>query len=189
MAESAYVDIPISSANRLINHGPTVLVSTRDEKGRYDIAPVAWVSPVQKDPPKLLLVLGRHSQTYRNIISRKEFVVCIPHLDQATLLMKTGSSSGATVDKFSEFKIDTFRASRLDALIPHGCIGYIECTLSNNFQEDDADILVGEVLVAKADKRVFTKRLMVESPEGKTLHHLGGTMFCTPSGSVTDMKK
>jgi len=187
MPESKYVDVAIKSANRLINHGPTVLVSTRDEKGRYDIAPVAWISPVQKDPPKLLLVLDRNSQTYRNIIARKEFVVCVPHVDQAKLLIKTGSSSGAKVDKFSEFKIETFHASKLDVLIPQGCIGYIECALSNHFQEDDADILVGDVLAAKADNKAFTKRLMVEGPEGKTLHHLGGTAFCTPSGGIVDV--
>jgi len=188
MPESKYIDVAITSANRLINHGPTVLVSTRDEKGSYDIAPVAWASPVQKDPPKLLLVLGRHSQTYRNIIKQKEFVVCVPHVDQAKLLIKTGSSSGAKIDKFSEFKIKTFKASKLDILIPQGCIGYIECTLSNYFKEDDADIVVGQVLVAKADNKAFTKRLMVEGPEGKTLHHLGGTAFCSPSGDITDVK-
>jgi len=176
-----YINIAISSTNRLINHGPTVLVSTRDKAGKYDIAPVAWISPFQKSPPKMLLVVHSGSQTYRNIVAGKRFAVCVPHADQAELVIKTGSCSGVSVDKFKEFGIETFPATKVDALIPEGCVGYLECNFSTSFDED---IVVCDVLAAKVDKNAFDKRLLTESPAGKTLHHLGGTSFSTPSDKI-----
>ncbi|MCK5076529.1 MAG: flavin reductase family protein [Calditrichia bacterium] len=173
--------------NRLINHGPTVLVSTHDEQGKYNIAPIAWVSPVQKSPPKLLLVVGKSHKTYSNIIATKEFVVCVPHANQAGLVIQTGTSKGAETNKFLDFHIESFKAEKLNILIPDGCVGYLECKLSNRLEQEKVDIIIGEIIAAKAVKAAFSERMLIEKPEGKTLHHLGGSLFCTPSDNIIEI--
>jgi flavin reductase (DIM6/NTAB) family NADH-FMN oxidoreductase RutF len=179
-----YVEVPDDNWYRLINHGPTVMVSTRDKNGIYNIAPIAWCSPVQKNPPKLLTVIGRSHKTYTNIMETGEFVVCVPHINQAKLVRQTGKSTGDDIRKFDEFAIKAFSANEVDILIPEGCVGFIECRVSNRSQQEKVDIIVGEVLSASALESVFEERLLAEKPEAKTLHHLGGSMFAFPADGL-----
>jgi len=181
-----YQEIPLDSAHRLINHGPVGLVATRSEQGVYNIAPIAWISPVQKDPPKLLAVVGHSHQTYRNIVETKEFAVCVPHFSQTRLIRQTGKSTGAEIDKFREFKIKTFHANHLDFMLPQGCLGYLECTVFKHYVQEKTDIIVGSILSASVMQSMFDKRFLTEKAEGKTLHHLGGSLFCTVSDQLID---
>ena len=175
-----YVELPTNMAHRLINHGSIILLSTRDENGVYDIAPIAWCSPVRKEPPKLLAVVGHGHQTYRNLIATGEFIACVPHVSQIEMVQKTGSVSGRDVNKFSDLNIQTFHGKKIDALVPQDCIGWIECKIWDRLALDKTDIIVGDIVHAAVDSEAFDERLLVEKPEGKTLHHLGGHLFATP---------
>jgi len=179
-----YTEIGIESANRLINHGPVVLVSTKDKKGLYDTAPVAWTSPVAKSPPMLLIVVGKKHKTYENIAESKEFIVCVPHISQVQLVLKTGSVSGKDVDKFDSLNITSFAGKKVDALIVEGCVGYIECKMVKIIETEDAGIIIGQVLLAAADEQAYSERLVCEKQAGKTLHHLGGNAFAVPGDEI-----
>ncbi len=181
-----FVDLPVETAHRIINHGPVVLVSTRDESGSYDVAPIAWTSPVHKTPPRLLVVVGRRHKTHANIKATGEFIVCVPGLSQVEMVKKTGSVSGKEVDKFSEFDIDTIRGNEIDALVPKECVGFIECRIVESIEIGLVDIFVGEPVSASVDKAAYDERLLTEKEAGKTLHHLGGRIFAVPSDSVEE---
>jgi len=179
--------IPTDSAHRLINHGPTVLVSTRDEKGNYNIAPIAWNTPVGKNPPALLVVVGKSHMTNEYIKETNEFIVCIPHKKQTEMVLKTGNISGYEVNKFTEFNIDTFRADNVKALVPVDCIGYSECKIKKTVELEKVDIFIALVVQAWSQKDVFTDRLLVEKVEAKTIHHLGGHLFSVPDSEILDL--
>ena len=177
----AYKTIEMKSWNRLINHGPTILVSTRDKNNNYNIAPIAWNCPVQKDPARVLAVIGHSHRTYKNIMATGEYVICVPHQSQAKLVMQTGKSTGEAVDKFEFFSIKTFTAETVDIRIPEGCIGYLECKLHSRLPLEKVDIMVGEVLKTMVNSTGFDGRMRTELAAGKSLHHLGGDTFTLPS--------
>lgn len=181
-----YLELPAGTAHRLINHGPVVLVATRSADGRYDIAPVAWNCPAGKDPARLLVVVGRAHRTHRNIVETGRFIVCVPHADQVDMVLAAGSVSGADADKYAECEIAAFPGGQVDALVPDGCVGYIECALDATHALEAADIFVGTVLRHAADPAAFDGRLMTETAAGKTLHHNGGAVFSTPADAVID---
>lgn len=183
-----YTDIPVESAHRLINHGPVVLVSTRDENGKYDIAPIAWTSPVHKTPPRLLVVIGKRHKTYENIKATGEFIVCVPHKSQVDMVKKTGSVSGKESDKFEDMNIEAFSGKKVDAKVPVDSVGYIECKVVNGLEIGLVEIVVGEPVTAAADKEAYNERLFTEKKAGKTLHHLGGRIFAVPSDEITEPK-
>ena len=54
--------VPLEKANRLINHGPTVLVSA-SHGGKADVMAASWVCGLDFAPPKIMLVLGSTSLT------------------------------------------------------------------------------------------------------------------------------
>jgi hypothetical protein len=48
--------VDLAHANRLINHGPTVLVSSQHE-GRRNVMAAAWSMPVEFTPPRVAVVI------------------------------------------------------------------------------------------------------------------------------------
>ncbi|MHC4519631.1 MAG: flavin reductase family protein [Planctomycetota bacterium] len=181
---SAYVDIPLDQSHRLINHGSVVLLSTKNLDGTYDIAPVAWNCPASKSPPKLLVVVGRMHRTWENMERTGQFIAVVPHRSQRTLVMQTGSISGQDVNKFERFGIDAFPGARVDALIPRGCVGFLECEVENKLSVLKADAILGQVLGSAVVPTAFDGRLLVETEAGQTLHHLGGAIFATPAAQI-----
>ena len=95
--QDGYVEMSLDQSHRLINHGPVVLVSTRNADGTYDVAPVAWNCPASKDPPMLLVMVGRGHRTWENIDRTGEFIAVVPHRSQSELVIAAGSVPGEAV--------------------------------------------------------------------------------------------
>jgi len=172
-----YKEIKEDVAYRLINHGPVVLVSTRSEKGVYNIAPVAWTCPVEKSPSRVLIALGRGHKTYENIKETGEFALCVPVEKMAKLVRETGSVTGRKTDKFKEFNIKSFRCSKLDLLVPEDCLGWIETNVSQEFIVDHVSLVIGDTVHAEADREGFSDMVLAGNKNSRTLHHLGGGVF------------
>lgn len=179
-----YIELDLESSHQLINHGPVVLLCTRDSHGNYDIAPIAWSAPVQKIPPQVLVVVGKRHQSYRNILETKQYIIAVPHADQAQMVRQAGSVSGDKCDKYAEFNIEHIAGIKVDARVPAGCVGWLECHLDENFDTDKTDIIVGQVAYASVNAQAYRDRLLTETQAGKTLHHLGQRVFAVPSDQL-----
>ena len=175
-----YTAIKPGSINRLINHGPLVLVATTSSEGVGNIAPIAWNCPVQKDPPTLLIVLGKRHKTTENIKATNEFVVVVPHSSQLELVGAAGAASGHTVNKPQSIGYATRSGKDIQAPIPDGCVAWLECRCREMVTLDHVEVVIGNVVQAFAQAAAFSERLDVEQAPAKTLHHLGGKDFMIP---------
>ncbi|MDC0977630.1 flavin reductase family protein [bacterium] len=181
---SDYMEVELGQAYRLINPGPLVLVSTVSKAGQYNIAPIAWSCPVEKDPANILVAIGKSHQTFKNIQETKKIIVCIPHASQLEIVKNTGKVSGEDIDKFEKFGIENITGKKSDCKIPTGVIGYIECNVINIVDTEDVGLVIGEAVYAAADSNAFTDRLLSETKAGKTLHHLGSNKFYIPTDEI-----
>lgn len=174
-----YQEIPLTEAYRLINPGPLVMVATKG--ARYDLAPIAWASPLDYEPvTKVLFISDPAHQTALNAKAGKSFAVCVPHLSQAGLVWQCGSISNPEADKFSRFKIDSQACAKIDARVPLGCVGWIECELIRVVQEGSVELFMGKALAAFAQEGAWAGgRLNVGNPAARTIHHLGGKDLAT----------
>lgn len=179
-----YFELALTESHRLINHGPVVWVSTQNTDGTYDIAPIAWNCPAGKDPPMLVVMVGRRHRTYENIQGTGKFIVVVPHRSQSELVVATGSVSGHEVNKFEQMKIDAFKGRMVDALIPKGCVGFLECKMQEICHATKADAILARVLRSAALRDAFDGRLLVENEAAKTLHHLGEKFFSTDADHI-----
>lgn len=175
-----YGNVPIDTAYRLINHGPTLLISSRSTRGAFDLAPIAWSCPVGMEPCRILLAIDPGHQTFRNIRATREFIACVPGKDQAEWVRQTGSVSGADADKFEKFKIPSFLGKKVRARIPQGSLAYLECRWQRAIRLEEVSLVVGRCVHAAALAGAFKGRLRTETPAAKTLHHLGGNVFTLP---------
>ena len=182
-----YKTVNPAKAYRLLNTGALILVSTKDERGVPNLAPVAWQTPLNYDPvPKMIMVLSNDNKTLKNILETKKFVISVPHASQEAIVRNTGDCSGNEVNKMECFAMDTFLSEKYHLPIPSGVIGYLECEQYKAIGDDDVTIIFGKIIHTSADEKAFSGRILSETPEGKTLHHLGGKMFMIPGDEILD---
>lgn len=70
-------EVPLEKAYRLINHGPTVLVSAC-HGGIVNVMTAAWVCALDFAPPKLTVVLDKSCKTRELIEQSGAFAIQVP---------------------------------------------------------------------------------------------------------------
>ncbi len=117
---------------RLLNHGPTVLVTTANGTQRNVMA-AAWNMPLDFDPPKIAIVIDKNTYSRELIEASGSFAINVPCHAQAEMVVKVGSSSGRELlgkspdNKYAAFDLPTFAASNIAAPLVEGCVAWLEC--------------------------------------------------------------
>jgi flavin reductase (DIM6/NTAB) family NADH-FMN oxidoreductase RutF len=182
--------VDLTKAYRLLNHGPTVLVTSAHGDLR-NIMAAAWNMPLDFDPPRIAIVIDKKTYTRELIAASGSFAINVPCRAQAGMVVKVGSSSGrellgkAEADKFSAFDLPTFAASTIAAPLVEGCVAWLECkVIPEPHIQDTYDLFLAEVVAAWADNRVFSQnndgqfRWHFEGhDELRTIHHVAGGAF------------
>ncbi len=179
--------VELSKANRLINHGPTVLISSA-HGGRRNVMAAAWSMPVEFTPPRVAVVIDKSTFTRELVLAGGRFALNLPCRALADLAYTVGSVSGRDEDKFARYGIETFDGPLLGLPLIAGCVGWLECRLIPEPHAQEAyDSFFGEVVSAQADGRVFANgrwSFRADNTELHTLHHLGAGLFAVPSQTV-----
>lgn len=176
----SFKNISISHANLLINHGPTILITSR-LKEKTNVMTASWQMPVSSKPMLVAVAIGQERYSHRLILEGQEFVINVPHSGMIKEVWYCGTHSGKSIDKFEACKLSTVTARRVSAPLIQECIGNIECRLYSHHECGDHTIFVGEVVAASAKEDIFDGYLRVELDQARTLHHLGGKTFCCTS--------
>ena len=185
--------VSLSQAYRLLNHGPTVLVTTAHGEQRNVMA-AAWNMPLDFDPPKVAIVIDKNTYTRELVLATGSFAINVPCRAQAEMVVKVGSSSGRELldkepaNKFATFEVTTFAASKIAAPLLEGCVAWLECTLiPEPHNQDTYDLYLAEVVAAWADDRVFSDgHWHFEGHDDlRTIHHVAGGHFFIPGESIT----
>ncbi|MFH0932903.1 MAG: flavin reductase family protein [Nitrospirota bacterium] len=176
-----FKSIPITNAYRLINHGPTVLITSRLED-KINIMTAAWQMPVSFSPALIAVSIDRERFSHRLILKGREFVMNIPHVGMMKEVLCCGTQSGKDIDKFKACKLTPVNAHKVKTPLIEECLGNIECKLYSIHEAGDHTIFVGEVVAASVKEGIFDSYLKVDLDQAKTLHHLGGKVFCHPGG-------
>jgi len=185
MTDAVHPSVPLNQAYRLLNHGPTVLVSAA-HAGVRNVMAAAWAMPLDFDPPKVAVVIDKSTFT-RGLVERSgQFALNLPCRAIADLAFTVGSESGHEVgDKFARHRIATFDAQTIDAPLLEGCVAWLECrVLPEAHNEQRYDLFLGEVTAAWADARVFSAgrwHFAHEHEALRTLHHVAGGAFFSPA--------
>jgi len=184
--------VDLAKAYRLLNHGPTVLVSAAAD-GRRNLMAAAWAMPLDFAPPKVAVVLDKATYTRRLIEASGEFVLQVPVRAQLDLVEALGNVSGSNEDalggrdKFDAFGLSTFSGSAVGAPLLEGCAAWLECRLlPEPAIQQRYDLFLGEVVAAQADPRVFSAgRWHFDGQDARrTLHHVAGGHFIVDGEAV-----
>lgn len=175
------IPVPLAHANRLLNHGPTALVSTAHGE-RRNVMAAAWVMPIDFEPPKYAAVIAANTFTRELLLASGECVLHAPTTAQLQLTYAVGSSSGRGEDKFAALAIATEPASVVHAPLVSGCAAWLECRRLPEPQiEERYDLFVLECVAAWADDALWQRGEWHFAANGpRTIHHMkGGVFFAT----------
>ena len=176
------VAVPLPKAYRLLNHGPTVLVSSA-HGGRRNVMAAAWSMPLDFDPPKVAVVIDKSTLTRELVEASGEFVLNVPSRQQAALTLAVGTQSGRDIDKFAKVGAgDTAvgaAASMVGAPLIEGCIAWLECrVIVEPHNQQTYDLFLAEVVAAWADPGVFFDgRWHFPDGQRRSIHYQGGGSF------------
>jgi flavin reductase (DIM6/NTAB) family NADH-FMN oxidoreductase RutF len=193
------VPVDISKATRLLNHGPTTLV-TSSHDGKRNIMAAAWTTIVDTDPGRVVVVVDSHTYT-RELIERSgSFALQLPCVAQIDIAYQVGCVSGRALDKIDQLGIDTFAATMIAAPLVTGCVAWLECKMIYDPPVPSAtsaalplhhmlqhyDLVVADIIAAQADSRVFRDGKWTfdeQHQELRTIHHsTQGLFFATGLG-------
>ncbi len=172
--------VPLDRCTRLLNHGPTVLVSA-EHAGRRNVMAAAWSMPLDFAPPKVAVVLDKQTFTRTLVEAGGHFALAVPPAALAALTEQVGNTSGRDVDKFAAGLARAEPGPATGAPLVDGCIAWLECRrLPEPHIEQAYDLFLGEVVAAWADDRVFRAgrwHFDGAEPALRSLHHVAGGHF------------
>ncbi|POZ61587.1 flavin reductase family protein [Chromobacterium alticapitis] len=175
-------DVELAKSYRLLNHGPTVLVSSAAD-GKRNVMAAAWAMPLDFNPPKVLVVIDKSAYSRELIEASGEFILNVPCRAQAAQVVQVGSESGRDEDKFAASGLEALPAQKVGAPRVGGCIGYLECkVVPEPHNQQQYDLFIGEVVAAQADDAVFGGGHwhFDDDPAKRSLHYIaGGAFFAT----------
>jgi flavin reductase (DIM6/NTAB) family NADH-FMN oxidoreductase RutF len=180
--------VPLDRAYRLLNHGPTVLVSAEHD-GHANVMAAAWAMPLDFAPPKVAVVVDKATFTRGLIEASGRFVLNLPCAAQAALTLGVGSDSARTrPDKLAAHGVQLFSPADETLPLVAGCVGWLACrVLPEPHNQQAYDLFLGEVTAAWADARVFRdgRWHFDDAPaELRTLHYVAGGQFYATGASV-----
>lgn len=173
-----FAAVELAKAYRLINHGPTVLVSSA-HGGVENVMAASWACGLDISPPKVTVVISDESKT-RELIERSgAFVLQVPTVRQAALTHAVGSQSlSDDPAKLARCGVELFRVDGLPVPLVAGCSAWLYCKVIAEPQMQSAyDLFIGEVTGAWADDRVFRNghwNYENADPAWRSLHYIAG---------------
>jgi flavin reductase (DIM6/NTAB) family NADH-FMN oxidoreductase RutF len=177
--------VELPKAYRLINHGPTVMVSSA-HGGRRNIMSAAWNMALDFTPPKVCVVIDKTTFTRGLVEASGEFMLQVPARAQAAQVLAVGRKSGRDSDKFTDASLRTLDAALLGqaAVSPallatalEASLAWLACRLIPEPHNQQAyDLFIGEVVAAWADPRAFANgHWRADAPP--SLHYIAGGAF------------
>jgi len=146
----------------------------------------AWNTPLDFDPPKVIVVIDKNTYTRELIEASGTFAINVPCVAQIDTVQKVGTSSGRDLkdrDKFIQYGLNTFAAKHTQAPLLTGCVGWLECkVIAEPHNQNTYDLFIAEVVAAYADERVFSNGHwhFEGHSELRTIHHVArGSFFAT----------
>src|SRR5271166_1293110 len=131
---------------------PLVLVGSKEEDGRYNLAPKHLAMPLGWENHYCFVCSPRHT-TYHNIRRHGVFTVSYPRPSEVLLASLAAAPRCEDQSKPSLLLLPTFPARQVDGVLVEGGYLFLECVLHSILDGFGPNsLIIGEVVAAWADE-------------------------------------
>lgn len=182
--------IKLEKAYRLINHGPTVMLSAKYD-GIENVMSMSWACALEFQPAKVTAVIDKIAYSRYLVEQSGYFALQVPFVSQAKIVIAMGESYKQNPHKLADNHVELFYQDDFDIPLVKGCSAYLLCKLMPEPHNQQVhDLFIGEVIAAYADDRVFKNNHWVfddVADELRNLHYVaGGQFYITGKGIKID---
>lgn len=168
---------PVSNARRYLEPGPVVLITSRCD-GQSNIMTLGWHTILAFSPSLVGCMISAGNHSHKMIRQSRECVINLPTTELTDQVIGVGNTSGAHVDKFSEFGLTPEPTQQVCAPAIKECYANFECRLYDEALVDTYSFFIFEIVAAQ----------VMEAPEyPTTLHYTGDGKFMV-SGEMIDRR-
>ncbi|MFH1282674.1 MAG: flavin reductase family protein [bacterium] len=171
-------EISAEESYKLINFGPCCLI-TAGNMHIKNIAPVAWLTPLNDEPALMAVCVASSHYTAHLIRKYKQFVVNVPSAKQRNLVIKAGSISGKRKDKIEWLKIPIENGKVISTIHMKECVGFLELKLVSEKTFSGVSLFIGKVVFCEVEKSMYSTHILPD--RAKTIHHIGSNKFFVSS--------
>lgn len=177
--EQATKTVPLDPGSvweRTFAVAPLVLVGSKEPSGRYNIAPKHMAMPLGWADRYCFVCTPRHA-THANIERERVFTISFPHRFQIVQAALAATRREPDGSKPSLRALPTFRATKVDGVLVHGCYLFLECELERLVSFGDETLVVGKIVAAAAREEA------VRGPDlddTEILRHLSPLAYVNP---------
>lgn len=172
-------------ASRLLRPTPTAIVTSVDENGEINAAPISYLMMVSYDPATVAMVITNVRHTYENIHRTGEFVMNFPTVEILKELWLLGRPY-VCFPKRNKFIVCGLTAMEAEKVKPpriKECAAHIECRVEREIMfpegEETCTLFIAKVLACSADEGVLTRNFQYDLKKARFLHHYGCNVFGT----------
>ena len=169
---------PVGDVRRYLEPGPIVLVSSH-WRGKSNIITLGWHTVLEFTPSLVGLMISGGNHSHDMIRKSRECVINLPTTALVDTVVRIGNTSGANLDKFSEFGLTAQPTKAVKAPLIGECHANFECKLHDDALVDSYNFFIFEVVAA---------RVAPAPKHPQTLHYTGDGVFVV-SGKVISKKK
>jgi len=152
---------------------------TAQSKGRNNIMPAAWTTPISVIPPLYGVNVSPKRFTYKLIVESKEFGVNFLPFEMGKLAAAAGGSSGHDIDKFKKFNIAQDKPVKTSVPILKDAYAAFECQLIDDREYGDHHWLVGRVVAIHWQQDVFLANDLLDVNKVSPLLYMGRDTYLT----------
>lgn len=170
--------VELNKAFRLINHGPTVLVSSRHD-GVDNVMAAAWACALDYAPSKVSVVIDSATKTRELVEKSGYFGIQVPTVTQIQMTNAVGTKSlSDDPQKLKDAGVELFKMESFDIPLVTGCSAWLICkVIPEPHIQNTYDLFIGDVVAAWSDTRVFKDgHWLYETadPAFRSIHHIAG---------------
>jgi flavin reductase (DIM6/NTAB) family NADH-FMN oxidoreductase RutF len=134
---------------------PLVIVGSKEEDGRFNLAPKHLAMPLGWHNYFAFVCAPRHT-TYHNVRRHGAFTVSYPRPTQVLLASLAAAPRAEDRSKPTLLVLPTFPARQVDGVLVSGCYLYLECRLHSVLDGfGDNSLLIGTVVAAAAEEEAL----------------------------------
>ncbi len=178
-----YVELEGKSMLRLLHPRPTVIIVARGYDGEVNGCAVAWITPVNVDPPVIAFSLSPKRYTHKLVRETGEVTINMMGLDTLEKTHYVGSVSGRDVKgKLEKAGLTLVPSRKIRPPSIAESLGVLECKVTGTIEFTDHDLFICEVVDARARSDVLEQEKGIMLERTKPLLHVGSNIYTTTNG-------
>ncbi len=146
---------------------------------RKNIMPAAWHSPISAEPPLYGVLISPKRYTFELLQQEHGFTVNFLEHMHASLIAKTGSTSGRSIDKCEEFKIKTVPGEKVSGPILSESYAVYECEKYAVAEYGDHFLFIGKIVLIHYKEEITTAERLVDTTKVQSLLYFGKDRYVT----------